>query len=124
MTASCAAVSGQDLGDPVAETGPGLPHAEGVLSVSRSPDAGYLLTLAALPRLDRQRCAFGRLLKGHGFLQHVRDARDSECKEVRIVDCGELLRSRSRSRSRSEKGASTRCFMVFEAFRQKWMDTL
>lgn len=41
VTASTAWLGGGDLGDPVAETGSGLAHQEeGMLSVSRSPDAG------------------------------------------------------------------------------------
>eukprot|EP00434_Breviolum_minutum_P000548 symbB.v1.2.000475.t1/scaffold11.1/size528188/24 len=94
VTAMMAVLGGGDLGEPEAETGEGLRHTEpGMLSVSRKNDfAGYILTLAASPRLDRDHAAFGRLCKGAEFLQHIREARDSDCKEVRVVNCGEVLR--------------------------------
>ncbi|CAJ1427974.1 unnamed protein product [Effrenium voratum] len=110
VTQSLATLEGGDLGEPQAETGCGMKHTEpGMLSVARGADfAGYLLTLAPLPRLDREHRAFGRLVQGEAFLQHIRDAHNSECKEVRVVNCGEVLRglnpSRSRSRSRQKVG--------------------
>ena len=64
-----------------------------MLSVSRHVDfAGYILTLAPAPRLDRDHAAVGRLTAGRWFLEHIISARDSECKEVRVVNCGEVLR--------------------------------
>ena len=110
-------------GEPETETGKGLPHTEpGMLSVSRNVDfAGYILTLAPAPRLDRDHAAVGRLIAGAAFLEHIISARDSACKEVRVVNCGEVLRDmpqhatersqsgteRSASRSRSPRGQKT-----------------
>ncbi|CAJ1339732.1 unnamed protein product [Effrenium voratum] len=96
VTQSLATLEGGDLGEPQAETGCGMKHTEpGMLSVARGADfAGYLLTLAPLPRLDREHRAFGRLVQGEAFLQHIRDAHNSECKVLRGLNP-----SRSRSAS-------------------------
>eukprot|EP00439_Symbiodinium_sp_Y106_P039193 s2043_g4.t2 len=93
ITPTSALLDGAELGEPETETGKGLPHTDpGMLSVSRNVDfAGYILTLAPAPRLDRDHAAVGRLITSSAFLDHIVSARDSTCKEVRVVNCGEAV---------------------------------
>ncbi|CAE7228185.1 ADA [Symbiodinium sp. KB8] len=120
ITPTSALLDGAELGEPETETGKGLPHTDpGMLSVSRNVDfAGYILTLAPAPRLDRDHAAVGRLITGSAFLDHIVSARDSTCKEVRVVNCGEVLRDlpssaktggQSRSRHSASRSRSPRC---------------
>ncbi|CAE7791977.1 cyp1 [Symbiodinium sp. CCMP2456] len=110
ITPTSALLDGADLGEPETETGKGLPHTDpGMLSVSRNVDfAGYILTLAPAPRLDRDHAAVGRLITGSAFLDHIVSARDSTCKEVRVVNCGEVLRDLSGSGKAGTQSGSRR----------------
>ena len=80
-----------------------------MISVSRHADfSGYILTLAPAPRLDRDHAAVARVTVGIDFLQHIISARGSMCKEVRVVNCGKVLRDLPHSRKETPPSGRTR----------------